>query len=160
LEACTTGTQNRDGWSKARTIGRTQSATTSGYQISDHTCYAYDRFDESSGCWDANSDHAYRMYLRKGEKIDVTLSTGWDCDNGWGWYATFSVYGTTGGCLSTTKGSRLFCVDNKTQHTTSYTAPEDGWYYLIVDGSSAFGDEGDYQFRVKLTCKAAGCGCG
>ena len=158
--SCTTGTQSRDGWNNARTIGRTAAATGSGYQISDNTCYANDRFDESSGCWDANSDHTYRIYLRATEKIDVTLTTGEPCGYYASWYATFSVYGATGGCQGTTKGSRLFCVDQKTSHVTSYTAPADGWYYVIVDGSSAFDDEGDYTFRVKLTCKTAGCECG
>jgi hypothetical protein len=90
----------------------------------------------------------------------VTLTTGEPCGYYSSWYATFSVYGATGGCQGTTKGSRLFCVDQETEHVTSYTAPADGWYYLIVDGSSAFDDEGDYTFRVKLTCKTAGCECG
>jgi len=35
----------------------------------------------------------------------------------------------------------------------------DGWYILVVEGASAFDDEGDYTFTVKLTCKTAGCGC-
>jgi hypothetical protein len=86
--------------------------------------------DESSGCWDANADHTYRIYLRATEKIDVTLSTGEPCSYDPSWYATFSVYGATGGCQGTTKGSRLFCVDQKTNQATSYTVP--AWYYLIA----------------------------
>lgn len=157
--ACTTGTENRDGWSKARTIGRPEAASSGGYQISDTTCYASDDFDESSGCWDANADHAYRIYLRGSEQITMISEATWDCDNYYRWDMTLSVYGTTGGCLSTTKGTRLDCVDREYAHTFTYTAPEDGWYYLIVDGSSAFDDEGDYDFQVLLTCSTPGCGC-
>ena len=73
-----------------------------------------------------------------------------DCEGYNHWSITLSVYGTTGDCLSTTKGSRLDCVDQEYDHSFDYTAPEDGWYYLIMDGSSAFGDEGEYDFQVLL----------
>lgn len=159
--ACTTGSQNRNGWNNARTIGRTQAATTAGYQISDDTCYASDNFDESSGCWDANSDHAYRIYVRAGERLDISMDSGWDCPFDYSyWYMTLSIYDTASGCLTTSKGTRVFCRDQDDAHSVSWTAPEDGWYYVIVDGSSAFGDEGDYVFQVKLTCNQAGCECG
>jgi hypothetical protein len=158
--ACTTGSENRDGWSEARTISRTQAATTAGYQISDHTCNAHDNFNESSGCWDANGDHAYRIYLRESETIHLFMDSGWDCANYWNsWNMTLSIYGASGDCQSTTKGSRLFCLDQEYQHDTTYTAPHDGWFYLIVDGSHASDDDGDYVFQVKLTCNAAGCEC-
>jgi len=29
----------------------------------------------------------------------------------------------------------------------------------VADGSSAFGDEGDYTLSVTLTCNYAGCEC-
>ncbi|MFW5738729.1 MAG: hypothetical protein ACOC1F_00035 [Myxococcota bacterium] len=157
--ACTTGSENRDGWNHARTIGRVQASSSGGYQISDTTCSADDDFDESSGCWDANADHAYRIYLREGEQIEMHLVSQSACDGSSAWRLTLSVYGTEGECLSTTKDSRLFCVDREYEHSETYTAPHDGWFYVIVDGSHASGDEGDYDFQLLLTCSAAGCGC-
>ena len=41
-----------------------------------------------------------------------------------------------------------------------YAPPRDGWIVLIVDGSTAFDDEGTYTPRVRLGgCAAAGCEC-
>ncbi len=45
-------------------------------------------------------------------------------------------------------------------HSKSFTATVDTWLYIIVDGSSAFDDEGDYTLNVKLqNCVTAGCNC-
>jgi hypothetical protein len=97
--------------------------------------------------------------MRKNESIIITLSTGWDCPFEWSsWYATLKIF-TNAGCGDTACTNKDFCDDNHTSYNKPYTAPQDGWYILVVDGSSAFGDEGDYTFKVKLTCNTGTCEC-
>ena len=159
LEACVNGTQNRDGCSKARVIGRPQAATSTGFKISDDTCSASNRFDDSSSCWDANADHTYRIYVRKGESVNITVDTGWDCPYDWSyWYVTLKIF-TNAGCNATTCDNKVFCADQDDVQTTTYVATQDGWHIIVVDGSSAFDDEGDYDLTVKLTCNQVGCEC-
>jgi Cys-rich repeat protein len=156
-DSCTTGTQNRNGCGNARIIGRTVAATGSGYVINDDTCSASDKFDDSSGCWDANADHTYRIYLRKGESMSVTLATGTACIGG-SWYGTLKIFSNSG-CGDLSCAQKDHCVYNKFTQSTTYVAPHDGWFIVVVDGSSAFDDEGDYKFTVKLTCSTPGCEC-
>jgi hypothetical protein len=153
-ESCTTGTQSRDRCSNARIVGRSTAKTVSGYSISSDLCSASNRVDQSSGCWDAGPDHTYKIYLRNGETATMTISTGTSCIDS-SWSATLSVYNDAG-CGSS---SRVWCDDNY-EGTHSYTATADGWYIIIVEGSSAFDDEGDYSLNVKLqNCATAGCNC-
>lgn len=157
--ACANGTQNRNGCANARVIGRSVAGSAAGFSISDDTCSASDSFDDSSSCWDANSDHAYRIFMRKNESIQITLETGWDCPYNWSfWYATLKIF-SNGGCTDTACTNKVFCDYNETDYSQPFTAPQDGWYILVVDGSSAFDDEGDYTFKVKLTCNTSGCEC-
>jgi Cys-rich repeat protein len=159
VESCTTGTQNRRKCTGARIIGRKPASTGAGYAISDDTCYAYDDFNDNTSCWDANSDHAYRIYMRKNESVTITLSTGWDCPMNWSyWNATLKIF-SNAGCADTSCATKVFCAYNNDSYNKVFTAPQDGWYIIVVDGSSAFDDEGDYDFGVKLTCKVAGCEC-
>jgi hypothetical protein len=156
-ESCSTGSQSRDRCSNARIIGRSTAKTSSGYVISDDTCGASNRVDQSSGCWDAGDDHTYKIYLRAGENAVITLSTSYSCpfyDNTY-WDGTLAIYNDAA-CGSS---ARVWCDDHY-EGTTTYTAPADGWYIIVVDGSSAFDDEGDYTLTVKLqNCVTAGCNC-
>lgn len=160
VRGCTTGTETRSGCANARTIGRTVAATTTGYKISDDLCTASNKFDESgSSCWDANADHAYKIWMMAGETINVSLSTSWPCNiDLFSWYATLKII-ENAGCDDTACTTRTYCAYNKLSQTKAFTAPRDGWYILVVEGSSAFDDEGDYTFTVKLTCKTTDCGC-
>ena len=93
VASCTTGTESRDRCQNARTIGRKTAATSTGYQISTNTCSAYNRFDVCS--WDAGADHAYRLYLRKGETTTIALSIGTGCVNS-SWDATLHIFSNSG----------------------------------------------------------------
>jgi hypothetical protein len=157
--SCANGTQSRDGCGNARIIGRTVAGTPSGFNIIDDTCGARDRFDESSGCWDANNDHTYRLYMREGERAWLRLYTGEPCSfDVSSWSGTLSIY-ETAGCDSTACGSRVACDYNERDQSRYYTAPRDGWVIIVADGSSAFDDEGAYQLTVILECRGGDCGC-
>jgi hypothetical protein len=160
-ESCTTGTQNRRGCSRARVIGRTAAAAGSGYEISDSTCWAYnDVHDIDSGCWDAGCDHTYRIYMLSGETITVTADPWWDCDSMYSYFdMTIHIIRSTG-CADLTCATQVFCQRYITSvFSHDYTATQDGWVFVIVDGTTAFDDEGDYDFGVHLTCRDLGCGC-
>ena len=152
--SCTTGAENRDRCSGARVIGRKTAATTAGYSIASDTCSASNRFDVCN--WDAGADHAYRLYMRASETTSITLTTGTGCVNSY-WDATLHVFSNSG-CADTSCPTEEFCADFF-EGTRAYTAPRDGWYVIVVDGSTAFDDEGDYALTVKLACKVAGCEC-
>ncbi len=158
-EACVAGTQNRRGCGGARTISRTAAGAGSGTVISDSLCSARDDWDEpsSSGCWDANNDHTYRIYMREGERLTARLQTQTACIGG-SWQGTLKIIETPG-CASTSCGSRVYCDYNETDQSTTYTAPRDGWVILTAEGSSAFDDEGTYRLTVSLTCRSGNCGC-
>jgi hypothetical protein len=161
VQGCDTGTQNRDRCTGARIIGRRTASGSSGYRISDDTCYASDRFDDSTSCWDAGADHAYRIFMRAGERIDVSLEVDWACPayDTYSWRATLKIFANTG-CTDALCANKVYCEDNiGSSHSTSYTATADSWYVIVVDGSSAFDDEEDYVLTVRLTCAVAGCEC-
>ncbi|MBN1771592.1 MAG: hypothetical protein JXB32_10040 [Deltaproteobacteria bacterium] len=158
IQGCTTGSESRDRCSGARTIGRTSAASSGGYRISDRTCYAYNRFDGSDSCWDAGADHAYKVFLRTGERIDITVDQGWGCVDTW-WDTTIQIW-TNSGCTDTACTTKTFCedyVDDPFNH--AYVASYDGWVILVVDGTTAFDDEGNYDLTVRLTCLTSGCEC-
>jgi hypothetical protein len=159
IQGCTTGTESRDRCSGARVIGRATARTTGGYTISASTCSASNRSDTS--CWDAGADHHYRIFLRTGDRIDVRIVVGWACpaySSSW-WDASFKLYGSAG-CTDTTCATRLVCEEAiPDTFNYAYTADADRWYVLVVDGYTAFDDEGDYDLTVRLTCLTAGCEC-
>lgn len=161
IRGCVTGTESRKGCANARTIGRATAATSTGYKISDNLCSATDNFDESgTSCWDANADHAYKIWLQAGDTLGLSLTTSWPCAfDLFTWYASLKIIENSG-CDSTACTTRTYCSSNKTSHSkTDFVAPRDGWYIVVVEGASAFDDEGDYTFTAKLTCKTPGCGC-
>ncbi|MBW2277880.1 MAG: hypothetical protein JRF63_10330, partial [Deltaproteobacteria bacterium] len=157
--ACNNGSQDRNGCSDARVIGRSDAGDSDGFTISDDTCYDSDDFDDSSSCWDANADHAYRLFMREGESAYIRVETDFDCDwESFYWNATLKIFENSG-CESTACTTKVYCEYNDDIHETTYIAPQDGWIIIVVDGSHAFGDEGDYTFDVDLTCNVVGCEC-
>lgn len=105
------------------------------------------------------------MYLRKGETVALTMTTGTACEGG-DWEATLKVFGaapnscTDGipaplvGC-----GSVALCQQDVSGKGQTYTANADGWVTIVADGATAFGDEGAYTLAVKLTCSTGNCEC-
>lgn len=155
-DSCANGTQNRDRCTGARVVGRRVAASAAGYSISDSTCSANNRLDDCS--WDAGADHAYRIWARAGETISASVTTGTACIGG-SWSATLKLYqGADCGTVSCSRD--VWCRDHIGTGAQTYVAPRDGWIVLIVDGSTAFDDDGAYTFRVRLTgCAEATCEC-
>ncbi len=155
-DACANGTQSRDRCTGARVIGRRVAATTAGFSLASDTCSASNRFDDCS--WDAGGDHAYRIWARSGETITVNLTQGSGCNKSY-WDATLKIY-QGADCGTVTCSGDLWCRDRVGSGAQTYVAPRDGWVVIIVDGSTAFDDEGDYTLRVRLTgCREATCEC-
>jgi hypothetical protein len=153
-DACTTGTQDRKGCTNARVIGRAVAGTPAGYTASPTNCTSSNLMDSAS-CSDSGNDHTYRLFLRQGETMTVTLSTGAEC-LGSTWYATLKFY-TNAGCTSTQCSTTVLCDQDKSNTTKTHVAAQDGWYIVVVDGSS--GNAGVYTVNVKLTCNAGNCEC-
>lgn len=158
-EACVNGSESREGCSNARTISRL-AASSGGWSITDDTCRGRDRSDESGSCYDAGYDHMYRIYMREGELITARLIAGRGCDTTW-WDATLKIYESTSGCGDTgcPREQRYYCEDYVDDETARHTATKDGWVTIIVDGSTAFDDDGDYQLIVGLGCRDGDCSC-
>lgn len=159
-DSCDNGTQDRRDCDGARVIGRTVAGSGGGFVIESDTCSAWDEFDDSSGCWDANSDHTYRLYMREGESVYVRYETFDPCpwSEGWSWYGTLKIFENSG-CDDLACTTKVYCDYNETNQNTTYVAPRDGWIIIVADGSSAFDDDGDYELTVQLTCNEPGCEC-
>jgi hypothetical protein len=157
VESCANGAQNRRDCSGARIIGRTIAA--GGFVIDTDTCSAWDEFDDSDDeCWDAGGDHAYRLYMRTGEVATIHYENSWACYSS-DWYdGTIKIFENSG-CADTACTSKVFCRDFLGELDTSYVAVRDGWIIIVVDGTTAFDDEGDYTLRVDLACSEPGCEC-
>ena len=150
--SCVNGSEDMDGCGDARTIGRASAAP--GWSHSDDLCWgASDNLDEGS-CSDGGDDHAYRIYMLSGERIDIELYSSWPCDiDGWDWDITFKIYQNSG-CSDTACTTMERC-ETWISHTWSgsFTAPHDGWFFLVVDSQSSWDDRmGDYDIDVTLTC--------
>ncbi|MEZ4408403.1 MAG: hypothetical protein R3A52_18305 [Polyangiales bacterium] len=157
-DACTDGTQSRDNCGNARVISRRTAASTSGYTVTADTCSARNRFDDCS--WDAGGDHAYRIWARSGETVTATITRGGGCVSS-SWDVTMKIYqGADCGTVPCRNGDR-WCHDHVASNSShTYTATRDGWLMLVVDGSTAFDDEGAYGLRVRLSgCRDASCEC-
>jgi hypothetical protein len=155
-DACADGTQNRDRCAGARIIGRRTAGGTAGFTVTGTTCSASNRFDDCS--WDAGNDHAYRLWVRAGETLSATLTRGSACIGG-SWDATLKLY-QGGDCGTVTCSGDRWCRDRVGTSAQTYTAPRDGWIVLVVDGSTAFDDDGAYTLRVTLRgCTNGTCEC-
>ncbi|MBK9001375.1 MAG: hypothetical protein IPM35_37115 [Myxococcales bacterium] len=153
--ACTTGAESRVGCANARTVGRVAAASSNGFSTTPLTCSATNATDQAS-CSDSGPDHTFRVFLYSGEKITVTLTTQAACSGGGTWYATLKLM--TGTCTSSACSGPVYCNANQTTVTHAYTASQDGWHYVMVDGASA-SSAGTYNLKVALTCKNASCDC-
>jgi hypothetical protein len=156
-DACANGSQSRDRCANSRIIGRRDAADADAFTITADTCSASNRFDDCS--WDAGHDHAYRIWMRTGETMSARLSTSSATCVG-SWQATLKLYESTG-CTDITCSGDRWCHDHiDSAETHNYTAVRDGWIVLVVDGSTAFDDWGQYTLTVDLTsCLTAGCEC-
>ncbi|MCC6646186.1 MAG: hypothetical protein IT374_11510 [Polyangiaceae bacterium] len=167
-DACQDGGQSGVGCSSAKVVGRLTASTGTGFSVSADTCSRSNTEDEgASSCWDAGGDVSYRIFLRAGDTISASLDTMTRCTGGSTYDGTLKFYSPSaadcapvtskctkaGGLLAQQLCERF--IDTKAR---SFTATVDGWHYVIVDGSTAFDDEGDFKFTLKLTCPA-GCGC-
>jgi hypothetical protein len=154
-EACVTGTQNRRGCGNARTLDRSAAGT--GVVINDSTCSARNDLDDSTTCFDAGYDHTYRIYMRQGESMEVRLQTLTGCATA-SWLGTLKIF-ETAGCDSLLCSTKVYCEDQSDDLSDTYVAPRDGWVIVVVDGSTAFDDEGTYRLTVNLTCASGNCQC-
>ncbi len=143
----------------ARIIGRLDALA--GKLVKGDTTYSGNDDDLWSGgsvCYDAESDDFYRIWLKAGDTLDVTV-TPLDSffDVMLKLYKGISCAGDTTtliGCFH--KGG-----DGKAD-AFSYKAVDEGWYTIVVDGRYAFEEDqdwGEYELLVKLTCPQTGCCC-
>ena len=140
-------------------MSRTAAGASGGTTINDNTCSARDDWDDSTTCWDANSDHTYRIYMLAGESLALRYETRDACIGG-SWNGTLKIFETEGGA-STACGAKVYCDYNETLHSATYLAPRDGWVVVVADGSSALvDDEGAYRLTLALSCRDGFCRCG
>ena len=163
-ESCQSGNQSRSGCANALVIGRLEASVSAGYFTSTNTCSASDASEgpNSGSCWDYGRDHSYRIFLRAGESIAVTLTQGSKCSPATSWDRVFKIY-SGNGCSDKSCSNGLFCASTGSgTYSKSYTAPADAWYVIVVDGRTAtnvYDDSGSYTLTVKLTCLAGTCNC-
>jgi hypothetical protein len=138
-----------------------------GFVKSDNTCSATDDEDNGSGCFDAGADHTYKLFLRTGDSLSVALDSSQRCIDSTLYDATLKIYAPQGAacaipvanCDGAQNTGKLVCDDYVDTKARVVVAATDGWYSVIVDGSTAFDDEGDYKLTVKLTCITPACEC-
>jgi hypothetical protein len=151
----------RDGW-------------TSGEQ---NTCSgARDDFSgECGGVFDVGDEHMYAIYLQSGERVNAELfvSNSRRCSDVRGERVElgarlkfrFNPDRTAAGATSCPNFVSCSAGPNYGQtfaNIRSYTASEDGWLFIVMDGgSTAFNeDRGYYTLNATLSrCETADCGC-
>lgn len=155
--ACADGSESRDRCGGARAIGRRSASDPAGYSVTADTCSASNRFDDCS--WDQGNDHAYRIWLRAGERVSARITgRAASCFASPG--ITLKLYESTG-CTDLTCGTDQWCHDFVSNgESFMHTATRDGWIVIVVDGPTAFDEEGRYTLNVALTgCATTGCEC-
>lgn len=133
-----------------------------GFQAAADTCTASSAVADYGGsCWDFGRDHSYRILMLAGESVTVTFDNGSQCSQATSWDPVLKIYASPGcGDKSQCTEKHACQLTGSGAYTKEFTAPHDGWYFVIVDGrTSAFDDSGKYTLAVKLTCSTAGCGC-
>ena len=123
-------------------------------------------FASISGCESSgdSADAAYRLYMKTGETMTVTLLRGSStCTIGWNGTISLKIYGTacSADCSScpNTCATNHYCLQANSQ-TTSFTAAASGWYDVVVDsrGGSTADTGGVFDLQVSLSCPG-GCTC-
>ena len=149
--------------SQAKVIGRKNAAM--GYLHKGDTTNDGDNDNLPSGlfepgdCWDANDDNAFRIYLKQGDSVKATL-----VPNASTFDSMLKLYTGTA-CSAHKKDDLVGCYNQGGDHEIDgfeYTASADGWYSIVVDGRTAFDEDGDwgpYSLAVKLTCVEKNCNC-
>lgn len=163
VQGCQDGPSSGSGCAQARIIGRLSAGSTAGYVKTDNTCSATNQSSAyGTGCDDAGRDHSYRIFMRAGESINVTLTQGTKCAGATAFNRVFKIYAGTG-CSDTGCGTKKFCYSpGAGTYNKGLNVTEDGWYHLVVDGVQGTGggdDSGSYTLTVKLACKTPGCEC-
>jgi len=166
-DACSNGSQDRDGCSKARIIGRPQAAAV--YNVHGDLCFSADNNfeicpndpvqDDPDDNKAQGDDHVYRIYMLNGETAEIFVDAGDSCDESWSSEPCLFIY-TNSGCEDVTCPTLHFCTIEFDSYTYNLTADHDGWYFIVVD-MDYFSDwvEGEYDLRVTLTCENPGCDC-
>jgi hypothetical protein len=139
--------------STAIIIGRKEAKT--GFVMNSDTSDDWDNDQVSaSDCWDANNDNFYRIYLVKGETLNVKMDPyDFDC----------SVKLYSGTKCEAGGDNPLICEDNtgygSVEKISNYVAAKDGWHTIVADGETAFDDYGTYKIEVSLACLQPECCC-
>lgn len=168
---CASGTQSRDGCVNARVIGRSsaQSGWSSGLQ---DTCTgALNRHRNECGTLlDAGFDHTYTLFLLEGEQVRVELAAGAGaCVAGDRFESRLKLsFNPFASGSSSACGSFEGCWEGPSTGdaqslSRTFTAPEDGWLRIIVDGGApvALANRGFYTLTAQLLgCESLDCGCG
>lgn len=149
IAGCTTGSESRATCATARTISRKTAGVLGGYAATGLALPTTTIADGSASCSAAGPDHAYRLFVRKGEAVDVTIASK-----------------TAGNTLRTLLFESASCAAAACTGTFkcgttsggSLTATTDGWVAIVVSGSTS-SDSGLYDITVKLTCKTTDCEC-
>ncbi|MBI2390822.1 MAG: hypothetical protein HYV09_14625 [Deltaproteobacteria bacterium] len=154
VAGCTTSSGDRLTCATGRTIGRRTAGPLAGYIATGIPLPLPTGSSITDGtllCPALGPDHAYKLFMRKGETATVTLAA-----------KTADVV------LSTLFWESLDCATNvcagspfKCGSSTggSYTATGDGWVTIVVAGQTPF-DFGSYDIKVVLTgCKTTDCEC-
>ncbi len=113
-------------------------------------------------CPKSGPDHAYKLFLRKGETVTAALSV---------YTTSFGTYLTTfwesRSCMSNVCSGSFGSCGSTTSTTTpsipttsTYKATSDGWITVVVSGKTP-SDKGFYNLKLTLSgCSDSLCGCG
>jgi hypothetical protein len=141
-------------------VGRVTAAKAGGFQVTASTCSVANDLGgyDATSCKDDGRDRAWRLYLKKFEKLDVLLTQGAKCSSAPTWDRVFKIYSGMG-CTDQGCGKKVLCGNTGAgTWSTSFVAPEDGWYVVVVDGKTA-NDAGDFTLTLSLLCVFGGCEC-
>lgn len=161
---CADGSESGAGCSAARVVGRPSAAKQGGFQVTANTCSADNDVSgyDATSCKDQGRDRSWRLYLKKFEKLDVLLTQGAKCPSATSWERVFKIYSGTG-CTDQSCGKKHLCANTGAgTWGTSFVAPEDGWYVIVVDGKNGPGagdDSGEFTLTLSLLCVFGGCEC-
>lgn len=160
VAGCLDGSESGAGCLGARVVGRKTASQAGGFQVSGSTCVAGNDLSgyDAQSCKDDGKDRAYRLYLKKFEKLDVLLTQGAKCAASSSWDRVFKIHSGTS-CTDKGCGKKLQCSNTGAgTWSTTFVAPDDGWYVVVVDGKTG-SDGGDYTLTLSLLCIFGGCEC-